>query len=184
MCVPKSINDRGGRGGIFTENNLPPIVSLYAELVNLKKLLTSDVEKRKKAGKHNKDFKRGKALMAKIIGLKDKPINDIIRKYLAKDEKVTLEKMSPVLTDLIAYIEAGHTIDIPLDETYSAILDQLPCKNIYCDALKQEIDLIWSGKSRKNDLLDIPSVSWLNRGADKLKTILDLNPGQTRNVYA
>ena len=184
MCVPKSINDRGGIGGIFTENNLPPIVSLYAELVNLKKLLTLDVEKRKKAGKHNKDFKRGKALMAKIIGLRKKPINDIIRKYLAKDEKVTLEKMSPILTDLIAYIEGGHTIDIPLDETYSAILDQLPCKNIYCDALKQEIDLIWSGKARKNDLLDIPSVFWLNRGSDKLKTILDLNPGQTRNVYA
>lgn len=61
-----------------------------------------------------------------------------------------------------------------LDETYSAILDQLPCKNIYCDALKQEIDFIWSGKARKNDFLGIPSVSWLNRG----------ELGQTRNVYA
>ena len=107
-----------------------------------------------------------------------------IIRNLAKDEKVTLEKMSPILTDLIAYIEGGHTIDIPLDETYSAILDQLPCKNIYCDALKQEIDIIWSGKARKNDLLGIPSVDWLNYGADKLATILDLNPGQTRNVYA
>ena len=184
MCDPKSINDRGGIGGIFTENNLPPIVSLHAELINLRKLLTSDVEKRKKAGKHKKDFKRGKALMAKIIDLKNKPINKIIERRIKVGEKVTLEKMSPILTDLIAYIEGGNTIDIPLDETYSTILDQLPCKNIYCDALKQEIDIIWSGKARKNDLLGIPSVDWLNYGADKLATILDLNPGQTRNVYA
>lgn len=183
-CEKENINDRGGIGGLFTSNNLPPIVSLYAELINLRKLLTDDVEKRKKTGKHQKDLKRCKALLRKIYSLNILSINKILAKY----KGVPLEKLHPLLLELSNYIKAGEgtPLDIPLDEKQSDILDQLPCNNVFCNILKQEIDLIWAtnADSKINHFLDIPKTNWLNSNVEKLNKILDLVPGQVRNTFA